>query len=344
VWNGIDTSNTLVVTAPGSQSVSVYDACGTGTSNFIVVPQENADVVDTNLCEGTTAVLGTGISGGTYMWSTGSTDSTISVSSAQTVYVTVVGPSGCTSSDTAIVTQSTDVVLNDTSFCEGESVALNTNMTGTYAWSDGSTNQILNVTAPGTYSVTVTDQNCISSASATITEILNVVPSFTDSSDHFTVVFTNTTQNATSYLWDFGDGTTSTDVNPTHIYPWSPAGVEVYTVTLTAYNSCGDDEAVNDGVRAGNLVSVSEVGLESMINVYPNPNNGLFTLAVTTTEASEMSVQVVDTKGSLVYNQAYGVVNGEVNRQIQLENAAQGIYFVKVTLNGETAVYRLVVE
>jgi hypothetical protein len=113
---------------------------------------------------------------------------------------------------------------------------------------------------------------------------------------------------------------------------------------LTAYNSCGDDEAVNDGVRAGQLVSVSEVGLESMINVYPNPNNGLFTLAVTTTEASEMSVQVVDTKGSLVYNQAFGVVNGEVNRQIQLENAAQGIYFVKVTLDGETAVYRLVVE
>ena len=197
VWNGIDTANVYVVTAPGSQSVSVYDACGNGTSNFTVVPQENADVADTNLCEGTTATLETGITGGTYMWSNGSTDPTISVSSAQTVYVTVVDASGCTSMDTAVVTQSYDVVLNDTSFCEGESVALNTNMTGTYAWSDGSTNQTLNVTAPGTYSVTVTDQNCISSATSTVTEILNVIPSFTDSSSYFAVAFTNTAQNAT---------------------------------------------------------------------------------------------------------------------------------------------------
>jgi len=40
---------------------------------------------------------------------------------------------------------------------------------------------------------------------------------------------------ATSWLWDFGDGTTSTTRNPTHIY--NRAGR--YTVTLTVTNSAG---------------------------------------------------------------------------------------------------------
>lgn len=47
--------------------------------------------------------------------------------------------------------------------------------------------------------------------------------------------FTNTSTNATSYEWDFGDGNTSTEESPTHVYG-SPAE---YTITLTASNDVG---------------------------------------------------------------------------------------------------------
>lgn len=50
-----------------------------------------------------------------------------------------------------------------------------------------------------------------------------------------TVVFTNTSTNAASYAWDFGDGGTSTLTNPTHIY--TTGGT--YTVKLTATGSGG---------------------------------------------------------------------------------------------------------
>ena len=46
------------------------------------------------------------------------------------------------------------------------------------------------------------------------------------------VVLTNTSTNATSYEWDFGDGTTSTEINPTHRYD----GIGVYKVVLIAKN------------------------------------------------------------------------------------------------------------
>ena len=53
-----------------------------------------------------------------------------------------------------------------------------------------------------------------------------------DQTDFLKVVFSNFSQNATSYAWDFGDGEDSTEENPTHTYA---AGGD-YTVTLEAIN------------------------------------------------------------------------------------------------------------
>jgi PKD repeat protein len=58
--------------------------------------------------------------------------------------------------------------------------------------------------------------------------------SFTTSVSGTTVTFTNTTLDATSYLWDFGDGATSTEMSPVHTYAGGP-----YVVTLSATNSNG---------------------------------------------------------------------------------------------------------
>ncbi|MDX1910863.1 MAG: PKD domain-containing protein [Saprospiraceae bacterium] len=61
-----------------------------------------------------------------------------------------------------------------------------------------------------------------------------VQPGFSMSFAQNVVTFTNTSQNATQYLWDFGDGTTSAEVNPVHTY----AAPGPYTVTLTAWGVC----------------------------------------------------------------------------------------------------------
>jgi len=51
-----------------------------------------------------------------------------------------------------------------------------------------------------------------------------------------TVTFTNLSQNAGSYEWNFGDSQTSTETNPIHIY--TAAGS--YSVSLKAYATKGD--------------------------------------------------------------------------------------------------------
>lgn len=57
------------------------------------------------------------------------------------------------------------------------------------------------------------------------------VASFTYEMKTDTVIFTNTTVGATSYSWDFGDKTTSTEKDPVHVYAASGAYTVVLTVT-----------------------------------------------------------------------------------------------------------------
>src|SRR5690606_27530966 len=54
-----------------------------------------------------------------------------------------------------------------------------------------------------------------------------------------TVSFTNSSVNATSYLWDFGDGENSSNINPTHSYSTEGA----YTVQRASIHSGGDNFA-----------------------------------------------------------------------------------------------------
>ncbi len=97
-------------------------------------------------------------------------------------------------------------------------------------------------TQPGVYSATLTATNAQGDDVFMRTDYIEVfataIPSFTTSSTGTSVSFMNTSLNASSYSWDFGDGNSSTAANPTHTY----ASGGIYTVVLTATNSeCGDE-------------------------------------------------------------------------------------------------------
>ena len=106
----------------------------------------------------------------------------------------------------------------------------------------GSAIEFTGITTAGTYTVSATS-SCSSatmSGNVVITAVAAVSASFTSSITNQDVTFTNTSSNATSYSWDFGDGSSaSTEINPTHTY----ATTGTYTVTLIASNNCGSDTA-----------------------------------------------------------------------------------------------------
>lgn len=71
----------------------------------------------------------------------------------------------------------------------------------------------------------------------TTTETTYTPPDFAEPEVSETIDFTDTSTGATEWLWDFGDGTTSVEQNPSHTY--NVAGE--YQVTLTVSNEWGSD-------------------------------------------------------------------------------------------------------
>ncbi|MDB9721195.1 PKD domain-containing protein [Winogradskyella sp.] len=105
-----------------------------------------------------------------------------------------------------------------------------------------------NFSAAGTYTVEATRTNggCTETMNSDVVITVNEVPtanftlSTSDVSTDEDVVFANaSTGSNNTYAWNFGDGSTSSDANPTHTF--TTAGT--YTVTLTATNNCGDATA-----------------------------------------------------------------------------------------------------
>lgn len=344
VWNSSVVGSTFMVTAPATYTVDAYSVCGHATDQIVVLPQEDADLgVSNNICFNGSTMLDPQVSDGTYNWSTGEMTQSITVDAPGSYTVTVTDRFGCPSTATTNVTQSMPVNLDEEiRFCEGGAATLDANMPGTYAWSDGQTSQSISVTTSGTYSVEVTDPfNCISSDTTQVVEVLNPIAGFTNAVTFMTSTFTNTSQNATSYLWDFGDGTTSTDSDPVHVFPW-PGGT--FTVVLTASNECGSSSDTLTVRADETTTSIQELGNDVSYNVYPNPNNGTFTLEVNGTSADDIELEIVDLQGKLILNRNYGILSGGMRETVQLEGVAHGMYVVKLRMGDRVATQLLTVQ
>ena len=154
-------------------------------------------------------------------------------------------------------------------------------------------------------------------------------PAFNAAITGLVVQFTAVTQNAFSYLWDFGDGNMSTQQNPNYTYP----NTGTYNVCLTVVDSCGQY------VKCQNI-SVSGIGLDedqlAQISIYPNPTSGLVTLK-NTENVSEWAITTL--AGQEINTQS--VSSTEIN--LDLSDLSAGIYILQLrTKNGYLASYKLI--
>ena len=209
----------------------------------------------------------------------------------------------------------------------------------TYLWSTTETTPTIDAGAAGFYTVTVTTGCGTTTASVEVENIPDAVAGFTTGSSFVTGIFTNTSSGTiTSYLWDFGDGTTSTDSDPLHVYN----ATGTFTVTLTVTGPCGTDTFTQDITLE--VADIDENDLGSALNVFPNPNNGEFELTVTLDNAANVSAVLVDARGQQVWNAEMGAVSGTASESINVTNNAAGVYFLKVTADDVTTVRKIVVK
>jgi gliding motility-associated-like protein len=271
LWSTGISTNTQTVIIAGSYSVVVTDAFGcTGSTSFSVLvnPLPLVNITgDLDKCSGESTTLSTIPGQGTYSWTNGSTDPSITVTTGGVYTVTVTTNKGCTKSlgvsfnEHPIPTAAYDPESNVT--CEEIRIKFQNksiNEAGsTFYWTfgDGGTSTERSPShvyaAPGEYNTSLlvtSPYSCKDDASQVVEVVTPPLPEakFNQSTQlvsifNSEVSFSNSSINSVRYRWSFGDGHSSSEDNPTHVFD----KVGTNKIKLIAYNiaDCFDEYEAN---------------------------------------------------------------------------------------------------
>ena len=348
-WSPIGgTAATATNLSPGAYSCSITDANGCQTSKNFTITQPSAITSSissqTNVaCNGgatgaaTVSVSG-GTSGYTYSWSpSGGTAATASGLSAGTYTCTITDANGCTKTQSVTITQSTAIVasaiiINNVSCNNGSDGGATASLSGgtapyTYFWSNAATTPSITGVAAGTYNVTITDANgCSDITSITITQptaINNTISEITSG------VLTSNEISAISYQWYECPNTLLTGETNQN---FEPTSLGDYKVVVTV-NSCVVESA---------CYTVTTLDIESFENVtkfiiYPNPANGLLNI----NSSFDGDFVIVNQLGQTVHSFK---VNSNIENTINVDNLADGIYFIKGISDTKVKSQKLIIK
>ncbi len=265
-WSDGENTQTATNLSASTYTVTVYDTHNCTTTATVTINQPAPMTINTDvgnvLCNGDNSgsIIITSVTNGTppylYHWPDGTTTTTNSIHNlpAGTYQVTVTDANNCSIVVPVIITQPSALTVQNLNYtpsiCQNsQNGSISVSATGgtpSYQYSiSNQSNNNGNFTglSVGNYFITITDQNgCTTTAHISINPKPDPVAAFTQTSCAYLggpTSFTNTSLNATSFIWDFGDETTSTATNPQHIYSSANNNYGVYCVTLTAINDCG---------------------------------------------------------------------------------------------------------
>jgi hypothetical protein len=331
-------------TATTNYSITGTDANGCVSSNTAVstVTVNTLPTVSVNslsICLGYAANL-TANGASTYSWvpassssglssTTGSLVTANSVTTTTTFTVTGTDVNNCSNTAVSTVTLNTlpTISVNSGTICSGKSFTMVPTGANTYTYSSGSA--VVTPTATASYSVTGTSaQGCVSSNTAVSAVTVNALPMVMAATNSTLLCVGNsatlTASGATSYTWN----TTAT----TAVIVVSPTTTVTYTVNGTGANGCSNAATVTQSVSA--CTSIATLSNDDTIKLYPNPNNGLFTIELNTTS----QVSVTNALGQVVIAETFEAGK----HSLDILNQATGVYFVKIIENNKQQIIKVI--
>lgn len=353
-WSGgLGTGQTKSNVCAGIYTVTITDGNGCTNTATTTVTQPNAINVSASATNATcfganNGTLTANASGGSgsliYLWSGGlGTGQTKSNVPAGTYTVTVTDGNGCTNTASATVTQPNQVNvsvnhtnLNCFGICDGTLSANANGGTGSfnYTWSNGlGAGQNKTSVCPGTYTVTATDANgCSNTATATITQP--------------TQLFVTTTFNnpSCSTCCDGSATANPSGGTPNYSYSWSSVSTSqtafnlcngAYTVTVTDANGCTRTDLVNFSV------GINEQSISEFFKIFPNPTNDFIFVKGSALENIEFKITITNELGQEIKKQLIKATNHKIETKFDIRKLSSGTYFVNITINNSTAVFKI---
>jgi Secretion system C-terminal sorting domain/PKD-like domain len=360
LWNNGVTTQVNNVSTPAFYAVTVTAPGGcTGTDNQLVeyIPGPVISPASPTLCPAGSVTLDAGSGFISYLWSNGATTQTTSVSSTGTYFVTVVTPSGCARTGSRIVALGTAAPISISSptsgiLCTGSTGGGTVTLTASngysnYLWSNGATTQSITVLITGTYTVSASNGGpCVSTASQVVTAVCGTP------AGRFT---TNLLSNSVTFNWGAVPcankyriyykpvssplwlqvvvNAPATSVNVAGLgnqtaYQWRMQSIcpgmgnSVFSSTLTFSTPFKTDDP-----------GVADVPVNTGLELFPNPNEGKFTLRYYHESGGEVEICMYDMQGKLILCETRNAEAGENSWVIDAGELPTGIYLVRAGSN-----------
>ena len=148
--------------------------------------------------------------------------------------------------------------------------------------------------------------------------------------------FTDTSHNATSWYWDFGDGYFSTVQNPKHAFFVD----DTVQVCLTVTGGCGTDTYCQ--TFKPSLTSVNQNLFEKEIYLYPNPAENLVFIRSKGVKPGHLTADIYNALGMVInhinFNNADGAMSFDVS------GLSSGVYYVHLKSGKYISVKKLIVQ
>lgn len=349
LWNTGATTQTLTPNTSGTYSVLVTDTngcTGSDTVQLAIFQTPFFTLSAPPMCEGDTSLCVTANpSGYNYTWSNGGTGDSICPNLPGTYIATALDTNtGCSFTDTLIAPMFPGPFVNlgpDTAICPGDTICKTTGLIGgsQWVWSNGDTTSTSCLSAGVNY-VNVYDTNqCCRGDTIHITEKPAIQSGFTiDSIECPLFVFTDSSTGGSglTYLWDFGNGITSTAQNPQHNY--QPSGNGQYLVQLIVSDGCGSD--TSSYLLNVTCLTSNETWVENNFAVYPNPADQKVVIS-SKINFTDLAIEMFDEQGRLVLEVAE-VLEREFD--LDVSNQPNGIYFLHLRSSENLGVVKLVIQ
>lgn len=317
----------------------------------IVNPLPTIDAgVDQDICIGGSAnLLATGAN--TYVWTPGSSlddpnvDNPVASPDTTQEYI-VVGTdiNSCVSSDTVVVNVFRIATVADTSVCDGESVQLNVfgSVGNSYTWTPitGLTDPaiadpIATPTTTTTYFVSVSNiAGCTDQDSVTVSIFSAPTASFDitiePGCEGVYVDFLNTSVDGVDFLWDFNDGVTSDEENPTHQFDYSGS----FTVDLTVTNSNGCESSVSQSETTLSFDDYYTINLPNVFTPNGDGDNDTYKVTVPGRVYECVDMTIYNRWGQVMFKSSGNNIQWDGYTTVGQE-VPEGTYMYTLDINGK---------
>lgn len=137
-----------------------------------------------------------------------------------------------------------------------------------------------------------------------------------------------------------------TKTSPTQANAQAPVKWEVYKEVkmMIVLKDATAQEAESISGRSGMDISAQNSLNIKGLNMFPNPNEGIFTLTFDLPEEGDTEIRFLDANGKLIYAEDLPGFSGNYEKQLDFSDREKGIYFLRIVQSGQPMLKKIVLQ